>query len=368
MFKKYFHQILILLFLLCISCAKPKPNLFLLSPNYNLQILELQDHQFCSSLKVDHNQTDLIQSRLYWGCRLSTTKHHLIKSNSPRAIAHNSHLNNLINKIEIKLSNLPQSIIYHSNSKIDEKHHKKCLELGYEVATQDNAKIDDYFGCRSTLIEEYNLLPPFMNPQYMEYPNKSYNINFAINSQIEKRLEEYNEQKAKYPSCVKYNIYNANFNLCTKAIDESKQCYKNIKKSRYQKELKDKLNCQRQSYVHFSDKLIKLDEAKSSKSKRTNKKSDYYNNNNFASLGIDIESFRSKEKDEAGEGNEKIENIAEPLSINNDNELYSKFEITKLRERYIIKCHKDVDNDIKIFVEEEKFKCEELKKFKKIGE
>jgi len=351
---------------LCISCAKPKPNPFLLSPSYNIQILELQDHQFCSSLKIDYDQTLLLQNRLYWGCRLSITKRHIVRSRSPNAITHNSQLNNLINQIDIKLINLPESIIYHSNIQVDEAQHKKCLELGYEVATQDNAKIDDYFGCRSTLIEEYKLLPPYRDAKYMKYPNKSYNLNFAINSQIEKKIAEYNKQKEEYPSCVKHNIYNPNFKLCTKAEDSSRKCYKEIKKSRYQKELKEKLNCQRRSYVHFSNNMIKLDDEESDSTKKTNKKSDYYNNNNFAALGIDVESFRSKEEEKLVE--DETENIKDPLSINNDNELYTKFEITKLRERYIIKCQKDVDKSIEIFVKEEEFKCEELKKFKRIGE
>ena len=366
MFEKHFHQILILFFCLCISCAKPnKPNPFLLSPSPTLQILELKDHQFCSSLKVDYHESLLIQNRLYWGCRLSTTKHHIIKSRNPRSITHNSELNNLINKINIKISNLPDSIIHHANSKTDEKHHKKCLELGYEIATQDNAKIDDYFSCRSTLIEEYKLLPPYRNPQYIQYPNKNYNLNFAINTRIEKKIEEYNKQKEKYPTCVKYNIYNANFNLCTKAEDLSRKCHQNIKKSRYQKELKDKLNCQRRSYIHFSNDLIKIDEEKSSKANTTNRKSDYYNNNNFAAIGIDEKSFKSEEEKLE---EDLLEENEEPISINNDHELYSKFEITKLRENYIIKCHTAIDKEIKKFIEEEKFKCDELKKFQKIGE
>ena len=215
------------------------------------------------------------------------------------------------------------------------------------------------------MIEEYKLLPPYRNPQYIQYPNKNYNLNFAINTRIEKKIEEYNKQKEKYPTCVKYNIYNANFNLCTKAEDLSRKCHQNIKKSRYQKELKDKLNCQRRSYIHFSNDLIKIDEEKSSKANTTNRKSDYYNNNNFAAIGIDEKSFKSEEEKLE---EDLLEENEEPISINNDHELYSKFEITKLRENYIIKCHTAIDKEIKKFIEEEKFKCDELKKFQKIGE
>ena len=365
--RKHFQQILILLFLFCTSCATPKtPNQFLLSPSPSLRILELKDHQFCSSLKVDYHESQLMQNRLYWGCRQSSANHHIIKSQNPRAITHNANLNNLINQITNKVANLPESIIQHSNGKVDEKHHKKCLELGFEVSTQDNAKIDDYFGCRSTLIEEYKLLPPYRKREYMKYPNTNYNINFAINTRIQKRLQEYNKQKEKYPTCVKYNIYNPNFNLCTKALDESKKCRKNIKKSRYQQELKAKLNCQRLSYVHFSNDLIKFDDEELSKANRANKKSDYHNNNNFAALGLDEESFVSIDEDDFSEDDGALD--PEPLSMNNDKELYTKFEITKLREKYMIKCHEEVDQKMKLLIEEEKFQCDELKKFKKIGE
>lgn len=367
MLTKHFPQILILLFLLCSACAKPKPNPFLISPNYNIQILERKDHQFCSALKIDHNQTTLMQSRQYWGCRLSMTKHHILKSRSSKAITHNLGLNDLINKIKVRIANLPESIIHHANSKIDEKQHKKCLELGYEVATEDNGKIDDYFSCRSALIEDYKLLPPYRKSQYMKYPNKHYNLNFAITRRIENKLAQYNEQKKLYPTCVKYNIYNPNFKLCTEAQDASKECHQNIEKSRYKKELKDKINCQRLSYVHFPNRLIKFEEEKENKANQTNYKSDYYNNNNFAALGLDEESFQSKEEEKEEDKTGKIP-VEVEKSINNDNELYSKFEITKLREKYILKCQQSVDHTMKKFIEEEKFKCEQLKKFKKIGE
>lgn len=365
MTKRFFQQILILLFLICTSCAKPKPNPFLLSPNQNIQVLELQDHQFCSSLKIDYDQSHLIQNRVYWGCRLSITKHHIINSRSENTITHNASIEDLINKIDIKIANLPESLVLQANKKTDERHHNKCLELGYEIATQDSAKIDDYFSCRSTLIENYKLLPPYRNPKYLSYPNKSYNLNFAINNQIEQKLAEYNKQKEKYPTCVKYSLYDPNFKLCTKAQDESRNCHKQIKKARYKEELKEKLKCQRETYIQFPDRLIKYENEEENKANRTNYKSDYYNNNNFESLGIDVTLFKAPELEEI---KEEVEQEITTPSINNDNELYSRFEITKLRERYILKCQDNVDKEIVKFVEAEKFKCDELQKFEKIGE
>ncbi|MBL6664690.1 MAG: hypothetical protein ISQ34_02470 [Rickettsiales bacterium] len=366
MTKRFFQQILIIFFLICTSCAKPKPNPFLLSPNPSLQILELKDHQFCSSLKIDYNQSDLMHNSSYWGCRLSISKNHIIKSRSSHSITHNAGLQDLIRKIDIKIQNLPENLVLHANKQTDTRHHNKCLELGYEVATQDSAKIDDYFSCRSTLLENYKLLPPYRKPQYMKYPNNSYNLNFAINNHIEKRLEEYNKQKEKYPECIKYNLYDPNFKLCTKAQDESKICHNEIKTLRYKKELKDKLRCQRQTYIHFPNRLIKADEDEQSNINKQNNKSDYYNQNNFAALGIDEAVFKSPDSLEEEKNQEELEE--EKSSINNNNELYTKFEITKLREKFILKCQARVDEEIIKFIEEEKFKCNQLKKFEKIGE
>lgn len=382
MYNKFFHHSLFLIFFLSLSCSELPTN-FLLSPNKSIQILEQKDHQFCSELKIDYNQTKLVQSQLYWGCRLSITKRHFIKSNNPNYISHNRQINYLIEKINIKISNLPQGIIYHANKQIDEIHHNKCLKFGYEIATLDTAKIDDYFKCRSSLIDEYKLLPPYRNATYLDYPNKNYDLNFAINQQLEKNLKEFNKQKKLYPKCVKYNLYNPNFKLCQKAYDESRACHKKIPKKRYKKELNQKINCQRLSFIHFPDELIKFDDEEADLIYNKNNKYDYYNNNNFAALGLSASQFKAKKLDnkkeqpknddkESKNNEEKKTNSLlkkDPnQEINNSKELYTKFEITKLRQKYIEKCRHEVDKTIKEFITLEEFKCDELKKFEEVGE
>jgi hypothetical protein len=61
--------------------------------------------------------------------------------------------------------------------------------MGYEVATEDQIKIDDYFGCRKALIEQENSVLPFGNKDYASYSNQSYNIGFVIDQKIDEEIE-----------------------------------------------------------------------------------------------------------------------------------------------------------------------------------
>lgn len=354
----------IVLFLI-ISCTKTK-NPFILSSTKNVEILEEKDHIFCNSLLKNYEKKELIKDFSYWNCRLLTTKHHLINSNDAFATSHNAQIIELLKRISSILKNLPESLIIHSNNRIDEQHHAKCLKAGYKITKQNQAEIDDYFSCRQSLLEDYKAIPPFFNSDYLDYKNKNYNIDFVINKRMQKSIYEFEEQKEKYPNCVKFNLYSLNFQNCTKAYDESRICHSEIAKKKNKKILEAKTHCQKQAYIHFPDELIKVDEKNDEESKKNNISSDYYNQNSLSSLGLSVKDFSSKIDDQ-----EKEKQKEEPKNledINNYKHLYTKLEIGNLRSIYAGNCQKEVDVEISRYVKSLEMACDELTKFKVIGE
>lgn len=361
---KQLCSIFIILFFV-ISCAKPK-NPFILSSAKNLEILEEKDHKFCNSLLKNYEKKELVKDFSYWNCRLLTAKNHLIKTNDAFAVSHNTQIIELLNRISSIIEKLPESLIIHSNHRIDKQHHDTCLKAGYKVTKQNQAEIDDYFSCRQSLLEDYKAIPPFFNSDYLDYKNKNYNIDFVINKRVQKSIYEYDEQKEKYPNCVKFNLYSLNFQNCTKAYDESRICHSEIDKKKNKKILEAKTHCQKQAYIHFPNELVKLDEKNDEENKKSNISSDYYNQNSLASLGLSAKDFASKVDDKKEEKQKEGPKTLE--DINNYNNLYTKLEIGNLRSAYARNCQKEVDIEIIRYVESLKMACDELTKFKIIGE
>ena len=128
-----------------------------------------------------------------------------------------------------------------------------------------------------------------------------------------------------------------------------------------------KTECQRQSYIHFPDILIKEDDKGEDDSKKTNMKSDYYNQNSLSSLGLSAKDFMSPtNKDEEVEKEEEKPKTLE--DINNYEHLYTKLEIGLLRSSYAGTCQQDVDVEIARYVKSLEMACDELTKFQVIGE
>jgi hypothetical protein len=357
-------------FCIIFSCTQVKLDPFILSDLPNIQILERQDHNFCSSLKVDFDKSDNLKSGLYWRCRLSLAKYRLYTDNSiPKNAEHNIQISDLITKISLKLADTPESVMIRENKKMDSRQHQQCLRMGFAIDdTEDQTKIDDYFACRVALIEDQQLIPPFGNEDYMQYPNRSYNIGFVVNQRIDREIERYEAAKEKYPACVQFNLNNINFKNCTMAQDQSRQCFSQIEKKRFKKEVEEKTICQKQSYIEFPDEFLKDENQAKKDIERMKTNSDFYNQYNFAAIGIDDKQFGIN----SGSGNKNQKKLPEQKErarkINSKAGLYNKFELTKLRQRYIFLCQKEADSKIRQYVTQLEKSCQDLSEFKIIGE
>lgn len=367
MLKQILRKSFIIFLCLGFSCAKPVvKDPFVLSHSVNIKILEKQDHNFCSSLKIDFDENNNLYSALYWRCRLSLAKYRLIANPiNPLLQQHNLEINDLISKISTKVSTSPESTLMQENKKIDRRQHNQCLSKGYIIATEDRGKIDDYFTCRRALIEQQKVIPPFNNQEYLKHPHNSYNIGFVIDQRVDEEIVLYKAAKKKYPTCVKFHLYGTNFKRCTIAQDNSRNCLTKIDKKKFRKEWKEKIACQKLTYNRFPDRFLKDDDDENARLARANKKSDYYNNHNLASLGLDARDFSSNLEDFEDHKDEKE---SPKKAINTKDNLYNRFELTKLRSSYITSCQKDADKRVKKYTDEQINICKNMVNFKKFGD
>lgn len=371
-FTRIFCLIFLSAFISCQQVEITSLNQFFLSSLPHIQQFERQDHSFCSSLKIDFDKSEITTSQNYWRCRLSLAKYRLKTDKLPDSERHNLEISDLVTKISLKISQSSESILIHENNKLDNRHHQQCLEMGYEIATTDQVKIDDYFACRFVLVNKYQDEPPYGNEEYTKYPNRSYNTTFVIDRRIQKDIELYLKEKEKYPTCVKFNLYSEDFRRCKNAQDASEKCFSQIEKKKFLKEWEEKIACQKAAYSEFPDNFLKPDDKELEDAKRINSNSDFYNQNSFAALGIDANQFSAealKEKTPEEKEEEEVKKNKElRAEINSKNKLYNKFELTKLRKRYIFACQKEADVRVSNYVANLKDSCEELKKFKTTDE
>ena len=359
-----------LFLLLAASCHKPADP-YILSLIPQIRSLEMRDHQFCVSLKLNVDREENLNSSYYWRCRLSFARYRLSEGNpTPQQARRDLEINDLITKISLKVNETSETFLSRENKKIDNRQHNKCLAMGFTLYTEDQAKIDDYFSCRKALVEDLRLLPPFKNPEYLNYPNSDYDLGYVIDRRLEEETKKYLQEKAKYPTCVKYGLYSENFRRCTAAWDNARQCLSEIERKIFLKEWEEKTTCQKQAYTRFSDDMIKQDDliTKQEEIHRTNKKSDFYNQYDFASIGIDGTLFLAEAQQEKEEEEKKKAKKDKAKKINSKKELYTKYELTKLRQTYAVSCQKKSSNEIEKFKQNLKSSCEELTKFEALGE
>ncbi len=335
-----FRIFLLLILATLASCASVKKE-YLLSHIKEIQNLEKQDHKFCTSLNLELNKTDNFKSRLYWRCRLSMAKYK-IKTNpvSRIDIKRNLDINELISKISFKIAETPEASLLKESKKMDNIHHLKCSRMGFIIDFTNAEKTDDYFACRKALVDEQQVFPPFGNAEYLKYPNNSYTIGLVIDIRIDKAIKEYQAAEKEHPACIKYYSNKQKFTECGNAQNEAKKCFLEIDKKRFQKELDKKIICQKRSFLQFPDSLLKEDVSKKNDSK-INSKVNSYDQNSFAALGLDEESFAGKKKVD------KVKKEESSAKLNSKNNLYSKFELTKLRQEYISECQQEADDQIK---------------------
>ena len=357
------------------SCAKKIQQPYIISGYLDIQQLEEYDHKSCANLKLNFDKSNIVESKLYWHCRLSFSKYHLeINPVFPRQQEFNQKISDLIAQISIKISRNQETNIEREINKIDEKDHRQCNKMGYYPDAKDQTKIEEYYLCRKNLIElNYSELP-FGNQKYAEYQNKSYNIAFVIDKRIKESIKQNQEKLENYPECSNFRTYSDEFEKCVKSLDLFKNCIMESNVKIFDKEGSEKIICQKQAYIRFNDEMIKNDERVDLEIINRNKNSDKQNKNNFESIGINEKDFigkapKKKDEKKLSEQDElearikkwEEEKKKESKIQNNSDNIYSKHEIAKLRREFISSCLKIIDADLLIYKKNIYEKCEKIK-------
>ncbi len=230
--------------------------------------------------------------------------------------------------------------------------------MGFQFDKNDRVKVDNYLSCRESIISQRNSTPPFGDVKYLAYGNPSYNVSFILDMRSEEEIAKYNEAKRDYPKCAKFFSNETDFKNCVASWNKSQQCLKEIPQKKSEREVSQKITCQKESYLVFPNSFLKdtVDERKLSIEK-TNANSDYLNRYNFAAIGIDKDKFRDNNQDNE---KEKKENSKPDFKINSKEKLYSKHELNDLRQKYLLSCQKEVDEEIKQYESELKKGCDFL--------
>ncbi len=346
----------------CNNFSKNTKSSYILSTIPKIRSLEKVDHDFCNSLNINYGNKNSKQSQKYWRCRLSAAKFRFkTEISTPEDQNHNQSINDLASKISAKLALSPESLLENASIEIENIEHRQCLKMGFDLSTDNQVKVDEYFACRKILIEERFAIPPFRKADYLKYKHGKYNTSFAIDQAIDKKIEQFKKAQEQYPECVKYKIASEEFKNCTIAYDNMDKCLLGINKKKFHKEVENKITCQRQAFLRFPNEMSKDVEDNESRLKKINSRSDYYNKNDFIALGIgDISQFNSeteqKDKEIQNSDSQQIESTKQGL-INSNKNLYARFELTKLREHYINICQKNTDSKIKKYQQSLKDRC-----------
>lgn len=350
------------------SCATPTAEPHLLSSHPEIRNLEREDHKSCLALDLNSGSTNkTFSDDLYWHCRLSMAKYKLqTHVRSTQSLNYNAEITNLINKISERLSTTHESFFTKENKRIDVTQHAKCVAMGYDFDVLDRTKTDQYLLCRKRLIDDNQLDPAYGVEEYLKYPNRSYNLSFVLDNRIDSENKRYSELQKNYPSCLKYFNDTKNLDKCTAAQDQSRQCFSEIDAKKFRKEAEQKTICQKQAYIRFPDSFLKEADQKQLDIKRAKINADTYNQNNFGALGLenkDVELFESEETADAEYEKRKKQKKMEK-NINSKKGLYSRYGLTRLRQKYIIACQQDANDDIKKYVEDLKKECADIGEYK----
>ncbi len=353
-----------ILFLFCFSCMQNRFE-FANYESQKIREIENEDHKFCINLGLDFD-VDEIETEIYWRCKIILANHKLIHNeSSPDSIKHNLIIKKYIVKLEDEFEKSFENLNNYRNKFINEQHHKICEKQGNKINSLNQYEIEKYLDCRYDLIKTYQVNPPYKKTHYLEYGQDSYDIGFVINMRQDEEIKKFEEEKLKYPHCVFLGIKTKEYQECKKDYDSQKQCYKDALKSRFQKELKEREICQEKLYKRFPESLLK-DEKVDNDFDRVKIAADIYNLNNFRSIGIDddmLRTFQNPEdlkKEEERKLNIKKDQEEEKKNFNNDKKLYSKAELTTLKESFIATCNNNLNLHLEKYYNELQRECKSI--------
>jgi hypothetical protein len=313
-----------------------------------------EDDAFCTSLGLNPSGNPIV-SEVYWRCRIALAKRRLTFGRViPEFMRQNSVLQIYISELRAHFEQSFENLNDYRNSFISQRDHELCQRQGLNDDDDFNfEKVEKYIKCRKELIKVAQVTPPYDKTQYFDRPTQdSYNIGFVINQRQDRKIAEIEDIKKQYPNCFHLGIKSDEFPKCKEDYNRKNLCYKAIAERISEKNMKERISCQKKLYVRFSDSMAKKDDIDDKILV-----AQIYEQNDLRSLGLsekDIASFYPEEKKP-----KKIDETASK-NFNTENELYTKGELTMLKKKYIVACNQEIPpllNDLKKRME---MQCEQI--------
>lgn len=344
---------------------------FLASSDNEIQKIDKEDHQFCVSLGLDFGEDEL-KTEIYWRCRVALANNK-IKPDAltPEELRHNITLKKLVADIAKNYNASSEKWSDNRNSLLDNNDHKSCVTQGHNIDSLEPVAVEDYFICRRRLINNQQMIPPYRKIEYFKRPQDTYNIGLAVNKKTDSDIAKFEAVKAEYPKCVTLDFRSEEFKICKSEYDQQRKCLSKIEGLKFKRELQEKTSCQKKSYVRFPDSMLKDDSTRAQEIAHAKTAADLSNSNNFFSIGIDADQmgkFSSEEGEMKKDDNQSLAKDAKASvakevdkknssqiadaktkivkNFNTKDDLYSKIDLTKLRQQFIFSCQEAINSPL----------------------
>lgn len=254
---------------------------------------EVRDHNFCLDRSKDI-QEEYTAHEVYWKCRLQFTK-----SRKSDDKDYNKEVKKIRKKVERKIEALEDSSLQITTSEIEAIEHRECLTKGYTLDT-DNVEVKEkYYKCRAKLAKKRdgylilgersyfdNIELTRLNSDIIEYEKQNGKIedilekdngievvemekkspsvakkdSFTLHKFLIRDASKATSLRKQYPECSKHGVKTEKFNLCKSAYNNNRQCVSKIDKEVAEKELEEKINCEKVSMEKYPDSLISYEQ------------------------------------------------------------------------------------------------------------
>lgn len=366
-FKAIIFFLHYLSFFTLLSCNNK--SYFALEEEKKLREMRMQDHRTCLDMGLDFG-VDEIETKIYYRCRLKLADYRIIDYKADNQTLRN---NELIKKYQqnifIELEKSLEELNDYRNNYFDKSDHKICEKRGNKVDSDDLAEVERYIECRYNLIREFEFQAPFNQQEYLSYLNGSYQIGYAIDKIRDRKIKKFNEEKKKYPNCVFLKINSKEYKNCQQDYDEQKKCYKNNIKKRINFEKEKRKICQNQLYKRYTENLL-VEEKTELELYEKARAADSYNNNSFVSIGIDADILKTFQSAESYQKQQELERKKKEeekrleeekrKNFNHEKQLYSKIELTRLKQKFIIACSKKTNQEVEKYYQSLQQECRSI--------
>lgn len=325
-----------------------------------LRGMEKDDHKKCSFMIEDfynHNENEL-----YWRCRVKVLNERIYEA---RESEESFELQDDLIEIKPLLEN---RILQAKNAKVAKAQknlwaieHQICILKNSDVKSENFSK--EYNDCRELLLINRTPVVPFARGSYRfsneDIQNPQDLEKIISENALDQKTELTLSEQAKvtslvvemFPTCGRYNVKSDKFKDCVKRENEAKKCRENIPMKIKNRQLEDKMFCEKKAVKDYPDNLVLygIQEEKETETKKAEEKKDGLS----ALLGIKKDGSEVEKK-------EKKEQKVEAVDINFGPK-FSKQEVMKLRNKSYDECIKEREKKLREYRKSLPEKCDEIK-------